>query len=385
MNGDAAAVSADVVVRRSNGFAAAARKSVCKTLQGVRVVHVGPALDVKGGVSSVQRLIVEELQREVDITHIASTCDGGVSAKTRCYLRALRALRRELKTHARAIVHVHFASRGSTWRKLLIASLALRGGATLVLHAHGGGFDRFLSQQPKFMQRWIQATFRQAQLFVVLSTHWRDYYIRRLGIDADRVRVLWNPTRMPATVPDRRGRATIHLVYLGLIVVPKGPFDLVRALALLPDDLRSRVRLTAAGNGELAALRELAARLRVNVDVRSWITAEERDHLLQAADIYVLPSYFEGVPMSILEAMAAGLPVIATRVGGVPEIVEHEQTGLLIDAGDVTALARQIERLTRDEALRLRFGQAGRKSAERFDVRRYGRQLIEHYQTLCSP
>ncbi|MET0658672.1 MAG: glycosyltransferase family 4 protein [Steroidobacteraceae bacterium] len=384
MSGDAAAVSADVIVGRSDWSTIPIETSAAAALRGVRVIHVGPALDVKGGVSSVQRLIMEELQRDLDVRHIASTCEGGWLAKAACYAQALRAFRQELKASPRTIVHVHFASRGSTWRKLFIASMALRAGAMLVLHAHGGGFDRFLSSQPSFAREWIKSTFQQAKLFVVLSTHWRDFYIERLGIDPARVRVLWNPTRMPEDVSDRRGRQIVHLAYLGLISEAKGAFDLVRAVSQLPSGVRQRVKLTVAGNGELQRIRAMAAPLGAGIDVRSWITAEQRDRLLQEADIYVLPSYFEGVPMSILEALAAGLPVIASRVGGIPEIVAHEKTGLLIEAGDVEALSRQIQRLVTDEALRLEYGKAARISAERFDVRRYSHDLIEHYRSLSA-
>ena len=384
MSGDAAAVGSDVMVGRSDWSTLPVERSAAVALRGVRVIHVGPALNVKGGVSSVQRLILEELQPDLDVRHIASTCDGGWLQKAKCYSHCLRVLRHELKASPRTVVHVHFASRGSTWRKLFIASMALRAGATLVLHAHGGGFDRFLSAQPRIAQEWIKSTFQQARLFVVLSTHWRDFYIERLGIDPARVRILWNPTRMPADVSDRRGRHIVHLAYLGLVSEAKGAFDLVRAVLQLPPAVRDRVKLTVAGNGELERIRALAASLGPTIDIRSWIPAEERDRLLQEADVYVLPSYFEGVPMSILEALAAGLPVIATRVGGIPEIVTHEKTGLLIEPGDVEALSRQIERLVTDEALRLEYGNAARISAERFDVRRYGHALIEQYRSLSA-
>lgn len=354
------------------------------TLRGVRIVHVGPDLNVKGGISSVERLIIDELREQLDVTHVATTCEGAVWRKAVCFVRALLRLRGELRVHPRSIVHVHFASRGSTLRKVIIAEAALRCGARLVLHAHGGGFDQFLRRQPRWVQQWIRSTFQRAELFVVLSTHWRDFYANRLGIDPARIRVLWNPTRMPLEVPHREGRDRVHFVYLGLVSRAKGAFDLVEAVRGLPRSLQERIRITVAGNGELERLREAATSLDAQVAVLPWISETQRDELLRQADVYVLPSYFEGVPMSILEAMAAGVPVLSTRVGGIPEIVAHEHSGVLIEAGDIADLRRQIERLATDEPLRLKLGHAARQAAERFDVRRYGRELIDQYRALCT-
>lgn len=382
MSSDLAVAAADARVGAALPIDGPADGRSASELPGVRVLHVGPALSVKGGVSSVERLILSELYARVDAAHIATTCDGGAVAKARCFARAIAQLRRELQAHDKLIVHVHFASRGSTWRKLIVARLAFQAGARLVLHAHGGGFDQFLRKQPARVQQWIRATFQRADLFVVLSTYWRNFYAERLGIEPNRIRVLWNPTRVTLEVPDRSGRERVHFVYLGMISHAKGAFDLIEAVRGLPVQVQQRLRLTMAGNGEIERLRATAAGLQATVDIRSWITEAQRDELLASADVYVLPSYFEGVPMSILEAMAAGVPVISTRVGGIPEIVAHEQTGVLVEAGNVLALRAQLQRLAGDEALRLQWGRAARRSAERFDVRLYGRELIENYRSL---
>ncbi len=92
---------------------------------------------------------------------------------------------------------------------------------------------------------------------------------------------------------------------------------------------------------------------------KRWVSGEVKQQALERADIFVLPSYNEGLPMSILEAMAQGLPVIATRVGGIPEAVMHGQTGLLFDAGDQAALREALLELARLGAGRAAMGQAG--------------------------
>jgi glycosyltransferase involved in cell wall biosynthesis len=114
----------------------------------------------------------------------------------------------------------------------------------------------------------------------------------------------------------------------------------------------------------------------------------ERDdvaELLASSDVFVLSSRAEGLPISILEAMAAGLPVVATRVGGIPELVVDGETGFLVPAGDAPARADALRRLVEDPALRERLGAAGRRRAEElFDLPRFRQEHVELYDRLLT-
>jgi len=140
----------------------------------------------------------------------------------------------------------------------------------------------------------------------------------------------------------------------------KGHLDLLQALIEL--DTCPDVDLIGSGVME-DKVRSAITRLGLTDKVRLLTEVSNASSMLDDYSFSVLPSYFEGIPNSVLESMAAGLPVIATRVGGVPEIVEDGVTGLLVPPGDTEALARAIALLTTDPSLRASMGQAGREAA----------------------
>jgi glycosyltransferase involved in cell wall biosynthesis len=155
------------------------------------------------------------------------------------------------------------------------------------------------------------------------------------------------------------------VVFLGAINRAKGVDDLVAAWR----DVHRRIpqaRLVIAGSGEVdRLLADLPAGAdAAGIDFPGWIDADDRARLLRRAWLFVLPSHAEALPMSILESMAAGVPVVASRVGGIPTAVVDGETGVLIEPGDVDALARAIHDVIGDEARRTRFGRAARARVE---------------------
>lgn len=346
------------------------------------VLQVGPALSVRGGVSAVERLIVEHVGANVPMRHVATMEDGTTWQKLRMFVRALIELRRELKSERPLVVHVHFASRGSTLRKCILAWMTLRARRPLVLHAHGAAFDEFFTSLPGLLQRMVRSVFARADYFLVLSSQWREFYARRCGLPSGRIVVLCNPTVVPEKMTDRSGRETVQFLFLGRIGPRKGAFDLLNAFAALPDELRSRARLVFAGDGDVEALREQARTLGDRVEVHGWINGAQRDALLESSDVFVLPSHAEGVPMAMLEAMAHGLPVVTTAVGGIPDIVVDGGEGLIVKPGNLGELQQALQKLIESESLRLKLGRCARSRAQQCDVTQYSASLTRIYRRL---
>jgi glycosyltransferase involved in cell wall biosynthesis len=349
----------------------------------MRVLQLGPDLDVRGGVSSVEQLICDYLPAYASIRHVATMNEGSKLSRVVTFGRACLTLARALESLEPTVVHIHFASRGSTLRKMLLAQLVIRARRPLILHAHGAGFDQFHRGLPRSLRNMVNRTLQQANVLIALSSQWRDFYIRECELSPSQVAVLPNPVRVPSRCPERAGRPEVQFVHLGRLGKRKGAYDLVRAVSALPEDLRTRARLVLAGDGDVDGVRQLAEGLGDHVRVSSWIDAAERDRLLAESDVFVLPSHAEGLPMSLLEAMAVGLPAITTPVGGIPDVFTHGVEGLLVPPGDRAQLTASMAQYIRDEPARLAAGRRAHERAQAFDVHAYARRLADIYQRVA--
>jgi glycosyltransferase involved in cell wall biosynthesis len=349
----------------------------------VKVLQMGPALDVRGGVSSVEQLICDYLPSYASIRHVPTMTEGGKLARATVFARAVYTLSRALDDIDPPIVHIHFASRGSTLRKCILADMVLRARRPLILHAHGAGFDKFHRGLPAPVRRLVSRVLQQATVLIALSSQWRDFYVQECEVSPSQVVVLPNPVRVPVRIPDRAGRTQVQFLHLGRLGRRKGGYDLVNAFATLPEAVRNRAKLVLAGDGDVEGLKKLAAPFGERIRVLSWIDTHERDRLLAESDVFVLPSYAEGVPMSLLEAMAAGLPSITTPVGGIPDVFTHGAEGLLVGPGDAGQLRAAMTTFIGDESARLAAGRRAHESARAHDVHAYARRLADIYQRIA--
>ncbi len=348
-----------------------------------RVVQLGPSLEVRGGVTSVEQIICDYLSPYVSVRHVATMEEGSVLSKAAVFARAVQTLRRALDSPDQSIFHVHFASRGSTLRKMILAEMIANAGRPLIMHGHGARFDSFHRGLPKILRRRVNATLQRANLVLALSQQWREFFVNECELSPSQVAVLPNPVRWQAEVPNRAGRSHVQFVSLGRLSGRKGSYDLVNAFAALPPELRARARLVLAGDGDVDGVRKLAAPFGDAVRVLTWIGPAERDRLLAESDVFALPSHAEGLPMALLEAMAAGLPAITTPVGGIPDVFANGVEGLLIQPGRVDELTAAMRRLIIDDAERLACGSRAHTRTRALDVHVYARRLADIYQRIA--
>jgi glycosyltransferase involved in cell wall biosynthesis len=263
-----------------------------------------------------------------------------------------------------ALLHCHVAMYGSFWRKLLFAVFVRFFGVPVILHLHSGRTKVFYDTLPRFAQRLISRQLSVAEAVIVLSESWRSFV---LGIAPKaHVIVMPNYVEIPQKPAIPNYEAQVKLLFLGLIGENKGIYDLLSAFAAAIKN-EPRLFLRIGGNGEVEKARicvhELG--LAAHVEFLGWVDGETKNELLSDTDIFVLPSYNEGLPVSVLEAMSWGIPVITTPVGGIPELIEDQVNGFLVPPGDISALQQLLECLAQHPARRRQAGLAGRITVQK--------------------
>ncbi|WP_395406744.1 glycosyltransferase family 4 protein [Pseudoduganella sp. UC29_106] len=330
-----------------------------------KIVMLGTGLDTMGGIASVVRVYQEAgLLRRYGIRYIATHCDGGKLRKFRAMAGAYVAFLGMLLRGQVGLLHVHVASRASFWRKSGFFALAFAFGIPAILHLHGAEFAQFYGEEcGPLRKRIVRGIFDRCRRVVVLSDAWKRWV---QGVSKNpHVEAIYNPVLLPPSAVAWTARQPGAVLSLGRLGKRKGSYDLLEAAArVLPS--APAVELRLGGDGELDAVRARAAQLGMadHLNLLGWVNGERKEQQLAGAMLYALPSYNEGLPMSVLEAMAAGLPVLATPVGGIPEAVSDGVEGFLVEPGDVEALAARLAQLLQDEALAQRMGAAARHKVE---------------------
>ncbi|HEX4781330.1 MAG TPA: glycosyltransferase family 4 protein [Usitatibacter sp.] len=345
-----------------------------------RIVMVGTAAETRGGISAVVASYRNAgLFARWPIDYVESHRDGSRAEKLACALRGLAKLAWLALRHPHAILHVHVASRASFWRKCAYMTLGRIAGWPLVFHLHGGGFADFYEREcSRNGRRAIRFFLDRAACVVTVSERW-SAWVRQITPNP-RVTCIPNAVAMPKAHPARREPALI--AFVGRCEESKGILDLLEALAEVRVSI-PEARLECAGDGNLAALGERADELGVGerVNTLGWIGPAQRDGLLARAAIFALPSHAEGLPMALLEAMAAGCPVVAASCGGIPDLVTDGVNGLLVPPGDVDALAQALHRVLVDRELASRLGREARATV----ARRYTAEAaLERLEQLYS-
>jgi glycosyltransferase involved in cell wall biosynthesis len=347
-----------------------------------RIVMLGTGLATRGGISSVVHVYRNQgLFQRWPVDYVATHCDGSRIAKLFAAVKGLLALLALVMRHSCAVLHVHAASRASFWRKSIFMSVALLARWPIVFHLHGGGFGRFYAEEcGPFSRRLIRFFLDRAASIVVVSEQW-ETWVRGVSRNP-RITCIPNPVVLPALANVSREPGLV--LFSGRCEVGKGIFDLLDAAGILRAQVPG-LRIECAGDGDIGKVERRAAALGLaaRVKMRGWLSRCAGDELLSRASVFVLPSYAEGLPMSLLEAMAAGCPVVATPVGGIPDLVIDGVNGLLVPVGDPRALSEALARILHDSELARRLGRAARSTIEsRYTAERSVDRLEQVYAEL---
>lgn len=352
-----------------------------------RALCVSTSLQTRGGISSFVRMLREtELWGRWQVEHLATHRDGRAATKICAFAVGLVRYTAVLLARRPDVVHLHMSSYGSFVRKALLFWVAWVLQVPAIVHVHGSEFAVFHDRLPGPLRAVVRATLSHAAVVVALGHRWA-HQLAAIA-PAARVEVVSNAVRLPR-YPARVRDADVHVVFLGEIGERKGAFTLLETWAKLaaePEFLGS-ARLTVAGDREVERARRRIAELGISASarVRSWLSAAAVAELLDSANVFVLPSRSEGQPMAVLEAMAHGLCVVASDVGGIPEMIDDGRSGLLVPPDDVDALEAALRRVLVDPVLRRQLGDAARERVRaEFDLDVVWRRFDTIYREVGS-
>ena len=324
------------------------------------LVMLGPAPGTRGGVAGVvETYRAHGVMSRWPVDYIATDGGGSPARRAGFALKAVGRLGALLVRQRGAVLHIHTAPRARFWRDAVYMSMALAARCPTIIHLHGGGFDRLYDASGMAGQSFIRQLLERA-LCVALPS---QRMAARIHSVSPAVRVVSLPPAV-ATGPLQSPARQNLILFLGRLHRDKGIFDLVDALSRLRADVPD-LRLVCAGAGDRRPVARYAERLGIADAVRftGWVGPSGKRALLETAAVFALPSYSEGVPLSLLEAMAAGTPVVASAVGGIPDAVVDGTSGLLAAPGDTATLQRLLRKVLLDRALAARIGAAARKTA----------------------
>ena len=373
------------------------------------VLMVGP-FDERaiGGIAAcVRTLIAYAYDDRLDVRPVDSSKDPdrhGSRLKTlAASLGAIASVGYRLARTRSGLVHIHTSSFTSFYEKSAMALIARASGHLPLIHIHGSQFDRFYLEAPPVRRRLLRWVLRRVcHRVIVLSDFWVAFMQEKVGVEAERLAVLHNPVQIPSEVAPS-GRASKRMsndepvtVLLLAVLYPgderrKGIYEFLDAAVKLRDRGNWRFRLAGpflAGPAVRDAYWKDVQEAGVDdvLELVGPVVGPAKYAEIAAADMVVLPSYAEGLPIVMMEAMGLGVPVVVTPVGGIPDVVTHERNGLVIPAGDAGALARAIERLRDDSDLRNRLREGGLATFEAlFSIREVGRRLNALYLDLLNP
>ena len=333
-----------------------------------KVCMVVPASNVMGGIASVVNgYRNSDLEKEFQVTYVESYRNGGKVVK---FMKAIKAYFLFLITlvfDRPDLVHIHSSFGPSFYRKMPFIYMSYWFKVPVINHIHGADFDSFYVNANEKKRELVRKVYGKCTKLIALSKEWKS----RLSeiVLPDTICVLENYGILRA---EREHSFSNRILFMSAIEERKGCFDIPlifrKVLEQVPD-----CTLIMAGDGNPDVVKKVKESLKEYVErsvfFPGWVSGEEKERWFQESDLFLLPSYNEGMPMAVLDAMGYGLPVISTNVGGIPQLVFDGKNGFLCEPGDIANFADKIVYyLNNDEA---------RKKAEIA-----GRQIIKEQYSL---
>lgn len=352
------------------------KKKICMIVQNPMV---------KGGIAAVVNGYQNSnLEQEFNIRYVESYKDGRKFTKLLKAISGYLHFTKVLLFEKTELVHIHSSFGPSFYRKLVFIYMANWFNKPVINHCHGADFDSFYLNASNRKKRLIEKVYSKCTVIIALSDEWKE----RLSmlVSPEKVVVIENYSTIheDAIKYKLKKKMTQQILFLGEIGQRKGCYDIPDVVEKVVKEFPN-VEFVLAGSGDIDQIKSLLIEkgIEKNVLFTGWVRGSEKDKLLRESDIFFLPSYNEGMPMAILDAMGYGLPIVSTLVGGIPKIVQEGKNGHLCKPGNAQELSSALIKLLMDESACKRYSSSsGEIVKQKYSLEKHIDQLTKLYKKI---
>jgi glycosyltransferase involved in cell wall biosynthesis len=349
-----------------------------------KILVIGSSLKDKGGIVTViQNILDSTLKEQYKFGMLETYITGSRKEKVTIFLKSIFLLIRTLIFDRPDLLHIHMSYKGSFYRKSLLLLISKLFRMPVIIHVHGSSFKDFYSSLNFITRNYCNFILNLSDKLIVLSKEWNNYFSG--FVKEDKIEILYNGVIEVDSFISKNSSVPICL-FMGRMGKRKGIYDLLKSIKILKEK-GIKAKFLLAGDGEIEQVSKEIIELGIEeyADVLGWVGPKQKKELLIMSDILVLPSYNEGLPMAILEAMSHGLPIISTPVGGIPEAILSGENGFLMEPGDIHQMSIHLEKLILDKGLREQMGIKNQKLIkEQFSLNSLMKSLSDIYMNTIN-
>ncbi len=370
------------------------------------VLLVGPFPPPRGGVAAINELIYKNCNRQrcriislnsaeykhkYRITSVTGFLNLFFQFKQICKFVML------VIQNKGCIIHIAVSSYYGFYKSSLFILIGAILKKKIIFHLHGGAFEKFYVDNNRLIRRYIRFIFNKSDLILTLAEYWYKIVTEIIQVAPAKVQILHNCygvefNQLPisnAELEIERGKESlVKILYVGALSQKKGVLDLIEICAEIKKQFTQFILYIAGGEKEPGILTKIRQAILYHdltdqIQLVGEVANQKKLDYFLKSQLFVLPSYVENLPIALLEAMRAGMSIISTPVGAIPEIIKENENGFLIPAGDLHQFASKIIQLCNDKSIRDSMSQKNlRQALNYFDPETYIARLINIYKDL---
>ncbi len=342
-----------------------------------KILIIGPSYKSRGGIAT---LIGNMLRYKAEgYCFKSQKLNEDVNIVSRGILYPIYLLVSMVRIFNYDIVHIHVSENGGYYRYVPVIYWARLLNRRIVIHVNSSKFDLFFNKQIGILKNIIIKSLDKTNLIITVGQEWYNVFIK---LTATNVVIVHNFIE----VPDENlyNPVSENIVTTGYVGQRKGYYDLIEAIPKIIEKF-PKYKFSFCGNGEVEQIKErlIEKQINDNVELTGWLSKKQIFQKLKSSSIYVLPTYNEGMPLAILEAMSFGLPIITTKVGAIPSLINENENGIFVRPGNIAEISNALINLIDNEELRMQISNNNyQKIKESYSIESGMNQIIAHYKSI---